>query len=45
MKEKWPKKVFYPKIIMGRKINPNSKLISENQVLAVDSLLNNAVAV
>ena len=37
MNEKCPKKVFSPKMIMGKKMNPNNRLMSENQVLAVDS--------
>jgi hypothetical protein len=37
IKEKWPRKVLYPKMIMGRKMNPNNRLISENHVLAVES--------
>ena len=44
MNDKCPKNVPEPRMIIGRKINPNSMLISENQVLAVASLLKSAVA-
>jgi hypothetical protein len=40
MNEKWPKKVSLPRMMMGRRMKPNSMLMIENQVLAVVILLN-----
>ncbi len=44
IKDKCAKKVPEPRMIIGRKMKPNSMLISENQVLAVASLPKSAVA-